>query len=168
MIKGIYTVELTKGLIKGSRKKYHVFYGDKLIFFDSLSECRSFIRVHSSKLEKLYYRSKELFNILSEKYIDFLVGFRVSESNSRRVGDLLKCIIEHYGYIARSYYKQHLFSKLRAIYSCLLDISRLLNSVLLSKSISFELDNFFYFPDIKQVNQKIKVSKTVNYGKLQA
>jgi hypothetical protein len=160
LFKGIYKIARWTGVVTPFHKKYYVFDGLGLIFFDSLIEARSYVSSKSSLFEKIYNESKFFYKKLSDLYFDRLIKFRLLDSESQLVNNLLRECVFCYSFLSRTFFVQYVLLKLKYIYDCFLNISNILKMNLLYRRIKSLYDSFFVpYPEYCSVDsspEKIK------------
>lgn len=154
MYKQIYKIKKWQGISTDFHLKYYVHDGLGMFFFNSLLECRNYVRRKSLHLEIIYNESKKLFNILSSYYFDKLIKFRLYDFDNQKINKLLSDCLNLYSYLSKSSFPQYILPKLRVIYDNFLLISRLLNFKLLENRISKIKTSFFVeYPIYKSVKK---------------
>lgn len=143
LFKSIYQIELWSGVKTPFHKKYYVFDGLGLLFFDTLQPARSYVVQKSALLESLYNQSKTFYKKLSECYFDRLIKFRILDHDNQTVNCLLRDCLDSYRHLSKPFYPQYILSKLRYIYDCFLRISKVLKMTLLYKTIRHLYDSFY-------------------------
>ncbi len=166
MYQGVYSITLWKGKRTSFHKKYFVFDGLGGLFFDTLAEARKYVRIKASLLKKVYTDTKHYYRVLSDIYLDRLVSFRSKESTSNIVNFKLSEILDCYKYLGRSIFPQYSLPKIKFIYTELINISKLLNLKLMTKSLSELFNDFFtpypeYRPAKKEKVNHIKITQNV-------
>lgn len=157
--KSIYVIARWTGVKTLFHKKYYVFDGLGLIFFDTQQQARSYITIKSGLLQKLYTSSKSFYKKLSECYFDRLIKFRILDHDNQMINSILSDILDCYKYLSKPFYSQYILSKLKRIYDCFLSIAKMLNMNLLYKTIRVLYDSFFVpYPLYNSSDYNIKLS----------
>jgi hypothetical protein len=160
----VYKIEKWRGIRTEFHKKYTVFDGLGLVFFDTLAECRSYVRQRSMLLKKIFKESKNIYMRLSNYYFSKLSDFRISDHDNRIVNNLLRDCLEDYSYISKTYFSQYVLSKIRHIYRCLISITKILKMSFFYKRIIELFDSFFIeYPVYRSTdyvkNNKVDINK---------
>lgn len=142
MFKVVYDIKEWKGKKTFFHKKYYVFDGLGLVFFDTLSEARSYVSIKSVQLKNVFYETKKIYIRLVNIYLDRMLKFRVYESVSVLVNEYLTEILNTYKYLSSAKFPQYSVSKIKFILNNLFQISDLMNLKLMKASIVTLIDGF--------------------------
>ena len=143
MFKAIYNVQEWKGKKTSFHKKYYVFDGLGNVYFETLHEARTHIRLKATKAENLYKYSKNLYCRFTEIYMEKLIDFRIKENIANEVKAILQNCLEAYQYMTKKIFGQYMLGKLKFIYMQFEQLSKLLKADLLTKRLRSEIDIFF-------------------------
>lgn len=143
MFQGVYNISLWKGRRTEFHKKYSVFDGLGSVFFDSLRECRVYVRLKSLQLKNIYEASKNFYKTLSEHYFIKHLSFRLKTHVSNSVNALLCDCLECYKFLSREIFPHYAVNKIKLLLNYFSQLADLLKLKFVKSRVSELRDNFF-------------------------
>lgn len=170
MFKGVFKIDRWKGKRTEFHKRYFVYDGLGILYFDTLTEARSYITIKSENFKYVYSTSKTIYKKLSECYFDKLIKFRLNDSDNNIVNDCLRDCLDCYKFLSKQFFPQYILQKLKYIYNIFFKIANILKLRVLYNTILSIYNSFFtpypvYNSSDYRLNKVVQLNNNQNVSK---